>query len=63
MSQFDHENILKIIGIVLLRNQPHIVMPMMKNKDLKSHISNRDNVGSQIISKDRQTKIKVNLLK
>ena len=43
MSQFNHENILKIIGIALLRNQPHILMPMMRNKDLKSHISSPDN--------------------
>ena len=40
MKQLDDPNVVKIIGIAILRNQPHIIMPFMKNKDLKSHVKN-----------------------
>ena len=48
MKQLDHENIVKVTGIALLRNQPHIIMPFMRNKDLKSHISNKQNVSVKL---------------
>lgn len=44
MKQLSHDNILNILGLAIMRNQPHIVMPYMHNGDLKTFISRPDKV-------------------
>ena len=38
MRDFDHENVLSLIGIVMKGSQPYVVLPYMANGDLKSYI-------------------------
>lgn len=39
-----HNNILSPHGVVLENNKPYIVLPFMEKGDLKSYVSNRNNV-------------------
>ena len=44
MKDFDHQNVMKLIGISFERNSPIIITPFMANGDLLSYIRSDDNV-------------------
>ena len=44
MADFDHPNVLTMIGIVLDRSGPRVIMPYMQNGDLHEYIKEPDKV-------------------
>ena len=44
MKDFDHENILNLLGVVIDGLNAYVVLPYMENGDLKRFICNEDNV-------------------
>ena len=38
MRQFDHSNVLSIIGVSVLDDKPGVVLPLMSNGDLKNYL-------------------------
>lgn len=50
MSQFHHDHVLGLTGVVVRDNHPYVVLPFMENGDLKSFISNDENVGQSCCS-------------
>ncbi|ELU04082.1 hypothetical protein CAPTEDRAFT_93615 [Capitella teleta] len=44
MSNFNHEHVLGLTGVVIRGSHPYVVLPFMENGDLKSFISNDDNM-------------------
>ncbi len=45
MKRFDHENVLKLLGISVSENQqPRVVLPFMSNGDLLSYICDEHEV-------------------
>ena len=41
MSDFQHKNVLSLVGITLKDGQPHIIVPLMEQGDLKSYVASR----------------------
>lgn len=39
MREFNHHNVLNMIGMMLKDNQPYAVLPFMANGDLKEYIA------------------------
>ena len=44
MHKFDHPNVLTLLGVVIEKNTPYVIMPLMKHGDLKGFIGERDRV-------------------
>ena len=44
MRHFCHPNVLSMIGLVVDKNMPMVVMPYMANGDLRQYIANPNNV-------------------
>ena len=44
MKDFNHENVLMLIGVAIKNERPLIILPFMANGDLKSFVSNKENV-------------------
>ena len=44
MHKFDHPNVLTLLGVVIEKNTPYVIMPLMKHGDLKGFIADRDRV-------------------
>ena len=38
MTDFNHPNVLKLIGITFIDNKIYVILPFMKNKDLHTFI-------------------------
>ena len=53
MRDFDHQNVLSLLGLVVKDNKPYVILPLMEHGDLKTYISNRDLVS--ILSIDIKT--------
>ena len=51
MSDFNHEHVLGLTGVVIRGNHPYVVLPFMENGDLKTFISNDDNVSVAMVIK------------
>ena len=54
MADFQHENVLGLLGVMITDNKPHVILPFMDKGDLKGYVSDRNNVSihntCQIIS-------------
>ena len=49
MKDFDHQNVLLLIGVTLQNDRvPLIILPYMAKGDLKSFVSNKDNVSHNV---------------
>ncbi|KAK2141614.1 hypothetical protein NP493_5173g00007 [Ridgeia piscesae] len=46
MHKFEHPNVLSLLGVVIEKNTPYVIMPLMKNGDLKGFIAQRDRVST-----------------
>ena len=44
MKDFEHENVLSLIGVVIKNNKPHVVLPFMQYGDLLNFVGNERNV-------------------
>ena len=44
MHNFDHPNVLCLLGVVIDHNKPYVIMPLMENGDLRIFIGKRDRV-------------------
>ena len=44
MKDFDHENVLRLIGVAIKESQPLVILPFMAHGDLKSYIREADRV-------------------
>ncbi len=49
LKDFKHEHVLGLIGVAIEKNHPYVLLPYMENGDLKSFISNEENVSDQEI--------------
>ncbi len=44
MKQFDHPNILSLIGMTILGNQPCVLMPYMEHGNLRDYLRQQTNI-------------------
>ena len=44
MQDLKHEHVLALLGVVIENNRAYVLLPYMENGDLKTFISNEDNV-------------------
>jgi len=44
MIDFAHVNVLTLLAIAIDHQTPYVILPLMEHGDLKSYISNPDNV-------------------
>ena len=44
MKDCEHENVLGLVGCFIKEGQPFVVLPLMENGDVKTFISNPNNV-------------------
>ena len=44
MKDFDHKNVLHLIGVYIEDNRPFVVFPFMPNGDLKSYVADEKRV-------------------
>lgn len=47
MRDFDHVNVLSLIGVVVDCNRPLILLPLMTNGDLKSYVAKETRVSKE----------------
>ena len=47
MKNFKHPNVLPLLGVVIKENIPYVILPFMDNGDLKTFVSNENNVSGQ----------------
>ena len=50
MHNFDHPNVLSLLGVVIDDNKPYVIMPLMENGDLRVFIGNRERVQTTCIT-------------
>ena len=48
MRQFNHPNVLSLIGVSVHDNKPCVLLPLMTNKDVKSFLKRNQQVSSII---------------
>ena len=44
MKGFKHTHVLHLVGVVIENNRAYVILPYMENGDMKTFISNGDNV-------------------
>ena len=44
MKDFQHENVLHLVGVVLQEGKPYVLLPLMENGDLRHFLLNPNNV-------------------
>ena len=44
MRNFDHENVMRMIGFAVKSNNPYILLPYMENKDLRTYLKQNKQV-------------------
>ncbi len=44
MKDFDHPNVLNLIGVVLKEGRPFVLLPLMEHGDLRNYLLNPSNV-------------------
>ncbi len=44
MKNFKHPHVLPLLGVVIQENVPYVILPFMDNGDLKTFVSNENNV-------------------
>lgn len=44
MKDLKHKNIVNLLGVVIENNKPYVVLPFMEKGDLKSYVSDGNNV-------------------
>jgi hypothetical protein len=44
MKDFDHVNVLSLVGVVIDGRQPVILLPLMANGDLKTYVASQSQV-------------------
>ena len=44
MKDFNHKNVLNLVGVVLQNDLPFVLLPLMENADLRTFILNPSNV-------------------
>ena len=44
MKDFEHSNILHLVGVAIENNRAFVILPYMSNGDLKTFIQNEENV-------------------
>ena len=47
MATFQHQNILSLLGIMIRGRNPHIIVPLMENGDLKTFVSDKTKVSNE----------------
>ena len=52
MKDFEHSHVLQLIGVAIQDDRVYVVLPFMENGDLKSYVSNDENVSNPIRIKD-----------
>ena len=52
MKDFDHENVLRLIGVVIEEHYVYVVLPFMENGDLRTFISKPEQVSTAWDLKD-----------
>ena len=50
MRDFNHPNVLSLLGVVIRDCRPHVVLPFMEHGDVKTYISNPDQVWTFVIN-------------
>lgn len=49
MKDFDHPNVINLLGVVIAGNRPFAILPYMEYGDLKSYISEPDRVSAGLL--------------
>jgi serine/threonine protein kinase len=44
MADFNHPNVLSLLAITMANRRPYVILPLMEHGDLRSFISNPNNV-------------------
>ena len=52
MKDFNHPNVLSLLGLVINYNKPHVVLPFMQHGDLKSYIKAPSRVNRHVNNKN-----------
>ena len=47
MKDFQHSHVLQLVGVAIQDDRVYVVLPYMENGDLKTYVSNDDNVSIQ----------------
>ena len=53
MKDFDHPNVLPLLGVALAETKPYVILPYMEHGDLKSYVSSKHRVRDLDGSYDR----------
>ena len=48
MKDFDHANVLSLLGVTVQNDRPYVILPLMEHGDLKNYVSKHDKVGIPI---------------
>ena len=48
MKEFNHRNILSLIGLTILGSQPCVILPFMENGDLNKYLRKQTKIGNGI---------------
>lgn len=48
MKDFNHKNVLSLMGVVIQDNKPYVLLPIMDKGDLKKYVSDPNNVSHRM---------------